>query len=106
MQKFHLSDFTAGWVVGNFSPSAASSEHFEFGVKHFLSGETEPRHYQRIARELSVVVSGECQIGDFYLSAGDVLLIDPGEVAGFEAFSDCAIAVIKWPSLPSDKVLE
>lgn len=93
-------------MVGNFSPSAARSELFEFGVKHFLSGETEPRHYQRIARELSVVVSGECRIGDFHLSAGEVLLIEPGEVAGFEAFTDCAIAIIKWPSLPLDKVLE
>ena len=93
-------------MVGNFAPSAAISEDFEFGVKYFASGETEPRHFQRIARELSVVVSGKCRIGDFYMAAGDVLLIEAGEVAGFEAISDCAIAVIKWPSLPSDKVLE
>ena len=105
MKKSRLEAYTAGWVVGNFTPSAFPSEDFEFGVKYFLAGETEPAHFQRIAIEVSIVVQGECRIGTERMTSGDVLLIEPGEIADFEAISDCIIAVAKWPSLPADKVL-
>lgn len=105
MEKRRLEEFKAGWILGNFSPSMNCSESFEFGVKRFVAGESEAAHYQRIANEISVVIHGECRIGPHFLSAGDILFIEPNEIADFEAFSNCSIAVVKWPSIPSDKVL-
>ncbi len=105
MRKFNLDDYKAGWVVGNFDPTVHQTKDFEFGVKYFKAGDQEARHYQIVARELSIVVVGECRIGPISLESGEGLLIEAGEEADFEAFTDCAIAVIKWPSLPSDKVL-
>jgi hypothetical protein len=105
LNKFKLEEFTLGWVVGNFSPSLHLTTDFEFGVKYFKSGDCEPRHYQTVARELSIVVTGSCRIGSFRLESGEGLMIEAGEEADFEALSDCAIAVIKWPSLPADKIL-
>lgn len=98
-------DFIGGWLVGDFSPAMVSSKNFEFAVKYFRRGDIEPKHFQVVSRELSVVVHGSCSIGGRTLEAGDALLIEPGEVAGFEALTDCAIAVVKWPSVPGDKVL-
>jgi hypothetical protein len=105
LKKFRLADFTAGWVVGNFNPTLHQTRDFEFGVKYFKAGDREALHYQIVARELSIVVSGSCRIGAVDLDAGEGLLIEAGEEADFEAYTQCAIAVIKWPSLPADKVL-
>lgn len=105
MKLVNLRDYVGGWMVGNFEPALVSSRDFEFGVKYFKSGDREPEHFQVVASELSVIVSGTCRIGSETLNAGDALLIEPGEIAGFEALTDCAIAVLKWPSIPSDKVL-
>ncbi len=105
MRVVDLSSFTGGWLVGDFQPNVLETGLFEFGVKYFKQGDMEQAHYQIVAHELSVVVSGSCRIGEVILEAGQALLIEPGETAGFEALSDCAIAVVKWPSLPNDKVL-
>lgn len=105
MKKFQLADFTAGWVVGNFNPTLHQTRDFEFGVKYFEAGDREALHYQIVARELSIVVSGSCRIGSVDLHAGEGLLIEAGEEADFEAYTQCAIAIVKWPSLPADKVL-
>jgi hypothetical protein len=105
LKKIRLDEFTSGWVVGNFNPTIHQTPEFEFGVKYFRAGDREARHYQVVARELSIVVVGQCRIGLTRIEAGEGLLIEAGEEADFEALTDCAIAVVKWPSLPWDKVL-
>lgn len=105
MKVFTLADFKSGWLVGMFEPSVLNTELFEFGVKHFREGEIEPDHYQLSSWELSVVVVGRCRIGSTILESGEAMLIEPREVAGFQAISNCSIAVLKWPSIPGDKVL-
>lgn len=105
ISKYAASSFHQGWLVGNFSPSLHKTEHFEFGVKSFVKGAVEPMHLQKIAHELSSVVSGNCRIGSVLAGPGDCILIPPGVPADFEALTDCVIAVLKWPSIPSDKVV-
>jgi len=105
MIKSKVSDFKLGWFVGNFEPSLLKSPDFEICVKYFSKGDTEERHYQRVATEITVLVKGEARIGDAYLSAGDIIQIEPFEVADFEALSEVALVAIKFPSIPSDKVV-
>jgi hypothetical protein len=98
-----MSDFKQGWIIGDFLPSLWQTSEFEVGIKRFSRGETEPRHYQRKAVEITVVISGSVRIGDETLLAGEILQIEPLESADFEALEDALVLAIKWPSLPGDK---
>lgn len=104
-KKALLSEFVGGWLVGNFSPSLHSNEEVEVCVKFFSKGDREPAHFQLTATEWTVVISGECRIGNIKLTKGEILEIPPLEVADFEAITDVALVAIKSPSLPSDKVI-
>jgi hypothetical protein len=105
MDLFNLQDFTNGWLVGNFSPSLLDSNHIEVGLKRFVRGDIEPRHFQLTAVEITLVVSGSCRMGSVTLGAGQGLVVQPGEICDFEALEDCSIMAIKSPSAPNDKVL-
>jgi hypothetical protein len=105
LKTVKLAEMTGGWFAGNFEPSILKSEHFEACVKHYLKGSTEPSHYQLTAFEVTVIVSGTARMGDQTLTAGDIILLEPFEIADFEALTDVSLVALKTPSLPADKVL-
>lgn len=96
---------TGGWFAGNFEPSILKSENFEACVKHYPKGSIEPSHYQLTACEITVIISGTARMGDQTLTAGDIILLEPLEIADFEALTDVSLVAVKTPSLPADKVL-
>lgn len=100
-----VEDFKDGWFIGNFSPSILQTGDFEVCLKTFLKGDKEPRHYQKSATEVTVVVSGSCRMGSVHLSAGDIIVLVPGEISDFEAIEGCVVIGIKSPSVPDDKAL-
>ena len=106
IEKFDFSDFKLGWIVGDFLPALVSSKEIEVAVKYFHAGETEPTHKQIIATEITVVVNGKIRLGGICYESGDIIRINPGIFADFEAITDSALVCIKYPSLPNDKVLE
>lgn len=101
----HLNEFHKGWLIGDFHPTLLASSEVEVGVKFFQAGEKEETHYQRIATEFTVIVSGKGRFGDLLVSSGQIVAIDPGVACDFEALEDTALVVIKSPSLPDDKVV-
>ena len=105
MEKFNLDNFIGGWFIGNFNPSLHKTLDFEVGVKFFSKGSTELEHYQLKATEYSCVVSGKCRIGNTILGPREILRINPHESADFIALEDTVIVVIKYPSIPEDKIL-
>jgi mannose-6-phosphate isomerase-like protein (cupin superfamily) len=105
MKIARLSEFTNGWFLGNFNPSLFKSEDFEVCVKNFKKGENEAPHFQRIATEVTVVLSGSVRMGEHILQVDDILTVYKGEVCDFEALTDCKVLGVKFPSLPEDKVL-
>lgn len=105
MELRRLQDFPGGWLVGNFLPSITRTAELEVGVKQFSAGDSEPRHFQKVAVELTVVVSGACRMGAVFLKSGDVLVVQPGEILDFEALENCTVVAVKYPSIPGDKVL-
>ena len=105
MEKTNLKDFTNGWFIGDFEPSIFKNPNFEVCVKNFLKGEVEAAHFQRIATEVTVVLSGEVRMGDIKLVEDEVLIIFKDEICDFEALTDCKVLGIKFPSLPGDKIL-
>jgi CRP-like cAMP-binding protein len=106
LDKLNVSDFIGGWFVGDFEPSLFKNQHLEAGVKFFSRGDTESSHKQLLATEITVVSSGRVRIGSQILESGDVLIIYPGEFADFEALTDGSLTCVKFPSIPSDKVLK
>lgn len=99
-----LDDFVGGWFVGDFTPSLFANSHVEVCVKYFKEGASEAAHYQLTATEWTVIISGECIVGDTKLGPGDIIEIPPLEVAGFQALTDVVLVAVKTPSIPSDKM--
>jgi translation initiation factor IF-1 len=105
MRRDRLSRMIGGWFVGNFDPAILSNENFEVGVKEYLKGEVELTHYQKVAVEITVVISGKIRMGEEILLKGDIILLEPFEEYDFEAVTDAIVVAVKCPSLPSDKFL-
>ncbi len=105
MFKTSLGEYKSGWLLGNFSPAVIQTSDFEVCVKTFRVGDRETSHYQVIATEVTVVLSGKVRMGEILLTEDEILVVEPGEVVDFEALTDCKVLGIKFPSLPEDKVL-
>jgi quercetin dioxygenase-like cupin family protein len=105
MEKFLLSSFVDGWIVGNFFPAILKTSEIEVGVKSFEAGNSEPCHFQLSSTEVTVVITGQVILGGHILTDGDALVIEPGEHASFTAITSSNLLVIKFPSSPADKIL-
>jgi hypothetical protein len=105
MNRSHLSQFKNGWFIGDFAPTIAKTQDFEVCVKTFLRGDIELTHFQKIATEITVVLSGSVRMGEYILEENDILTIYKDEICDFEALTDCKVMGIKFPSLPDDKVI-
>lgn len=103
MQRFNLEDFTRGWFIGDFSPSILRTPNFEVGILHHQKGELWPAHYQKVATEFNVLLSGSLSINNQLILVGEIFIIEPLEVAVPVFHEDSKVLCIKVPSLPTDK---
>ena len=103
MEVSKISDYKAGWFIGNFDPSAFKTEAFEAGISLHPKGSSWPLHYHKIATEITLVLSGKMKIQGQLVEAGNVFVIKPYEIADPEFLEDCKVMVIKTPSVPGDK---
>lgn len=106
MDKLSINDFFGGWFIGDFEPTMFRNQHLEVGVKFFKVGDKEPSHKQILSTEITVVNEGQIRVGRLFLHAGEIVVIYPGEYADFEALTNGSLTCVKFPSIPSDKVLE
>ena len=106
MKSFRLEEFIKGWIVGNFQPSLFINETLEVGVKNFQAGEREASHKQLLATEITIIASGDVLLGGVTFSKGDIAVIPPGEFADFLSLTDSILVVLKFPSIPNDKIAE
>jgi hypothetical protein len=103
MQKFKLEDFVRGWFIGDFTPSIFRTPNFEVGVLHHHKDELWPAHYQKVATEFNVLLSGSLSINNEIILPGEIFIIEPLEIAVPIFHEDCKVLCIKVPSLPNDK---
>ena len=103
MNKFHISEFVRGWFVGGFDPSILKTEDVEVAIQYFKKGDREPEHCHKIATEITVIVTGKVMISGNKYSTGDLIEIEPGEYAHFEALEDTTTVVVKYPGALNDK---
>ena len=105
MKRAKLADMKGGWFVGDFAPSVVRSSDFETAIKKYTKGQREPEHYHARTTEITVIVTGRARMMGEIVEAGDILLLEHGEATGFEALEDTITCVVKFPSVPDDKVV-
>ncbi len=103
MKSYTLGSMKGGWFVGDFEPNCLRSPDCEVACQSFHAGQYEPTHVHKVAREITVVVSGHACMAGQELRAGDILMLEPGEPADFKALEDTKTVVVKVPSVIGDK---
>lgn len=104
MEKARLADMVKGWFVGNFEPTLLKTDAVEVAVKHYVAGDYEAWHFHKIATEITVIVAGEVEMNGVRHSAGDILVIPPGEGTDFRVLATpTTTAVVKLPGATDDK---
>lgn len=105
MKQARLDDMTKGWFVGAFSPTVHATDACEVAVKHYKAGDKEGAHYHKIATEITLIVSGRVRMAGREWGAGDIVVMEPGDVTDFEALTDAVNVVVKTPGALNDKYL-
>ncbi|WGG51978.1 hypothetical protein [Rugamonas sp. DEMB1] len=105
MRTYKLADMTRGWFVGDFTPTALATGAAEVGIKHYRAGDSEARHYHKIAQEITVIQSGRVRMNGVEYASGDIVVVSPLESTDFVALEDCVTLVVKVPGAVDDKYL-
>ena len=105
MELNKLDNFVKGWVVGNFSPALIKTDKIEFAIKKYNTNDLEAKHVHKIAKEITIIISGKFKMNNHILSEGDILELNPGEISEFQCLEGGYTAVIKTPSVIDDKYL-
>ena len=103
MKIYRSQQWKGGWYVGDFEPTAYRTKEFEVCLKLHAKGERWPAHYHKVATEINYLVHGTMTLKGETFKAGDVFILEPGEIADPVFLEDCEIVIIKTPSLPGDK---
>lgn len=105
MNTSRLEDMINGWFVGAFEPTAHYSEACEVAVKHYSAGDAESAHFHKVATEITLVLNGTVRMCGREFSAGDIVVLQPGEITSFQALTDATNVVVKVPGALNDKYL-
>ena len=105
MKIHRLEIMKGGWFVGNFYPSAHKTDDFEVSVKVHPKDEKWDTHYHKVATEINAIITGEMTIQNTRLSAGDIFVLEPGEIADPIFHTDCTIVCVKTPCVKNDKYI-
>jgi quercetin dioxygenase-like cupin family protein len=105
MKINNLNKMFRGWVVGNFEPSLYKTDDVEVAVKHYKKGDYEPKHYHKIATEITIICKGRVLMNDEFYEEGDIITIEPNEQTDFRALNDVITTVIKLPCTKDDKYM-
>ena len=98
-----LDEMVGGWIVGNFEPTCLKTTAFEVACKHYEAGASETAHVHRVATELTLIAAGRVSMNGRIFSAGDIILLEPGEATDFHALENATTLVVKMPSVVGDK---
>lgn len=92
-----------GWFVGDFVPTAFSTDKCEVACKEYKAGDYEEKHFHKIATEISLVTKGKVLMNGVEYNEGDIVIMEPGEATDFKALTDATNVVVKVPCAKGDK---
>lgn len=105
MEIFKLDDMIKGYFIGNFDPSIIKTNDVEIAIKTYKKGESEQRHYHKIATEITAIITGKVKMNGNIYDKGDIVVIKPYESTDFEVLEDSINVVVKIPGANNDKYL-
>lgn len=103
IKVFQLNEMIKGWFVGNFQPTALSTNSVEIAVKKYHAGEYEPAHHHRIATEITVIIEGHVRMNGAEYGPNSILVIEPNTATDFLAITNVTTTVVKFPGANDDK---
>jgi hypothetical protein len=100
-----LAEYKKGWFIGNFEPSLLKTSDFEIAVIHHNVGDIITPHYQNVATEYNVLISGKMTVNGKTIYANDIFIFEPLEICNVVINEPSIVVCVKTPSLGiSDKV--
>jgi len=103
MNTYRIEDFKRGWFVGNFEPTLFQTNDVEVAYKTYKAGDRESKHYHKIATEISIVTKGVIMMNGKEYHLGDIIVMEPNDVADFSVIEDAENIVVKIPGANDDK---
>jgi len=104
MKLSNLNEMFRGWFIGKFEPSLYDGD-FEVGIKKYKSGDKEEKHYHKLAKEFTVIVSGKVKMNGVEYKEDDIIQIDEFDETDFECIEDSITVVVKTKSIKGDKYI-
>lgn len=103
MKRHKLSDSGArGWFIGDFDGAVYRTKDFEITYQKNPRSQT-ASHIHKIAYEITLVISGRQICNGQMFEAGDICILEPGDISQIEYLEETEVVTIKTPSVPSDK---
>jgi hypothetical protein len=105
MRRYNLKDSGArGWFIGDFDSAVYRTKDFEVTYQKNPRSQT-ASHIHKIAHEITLVISGSQICNGELFTAGDICVLEPGDISQIEYLEETEVVTIKIPSIPSDKHL-
>ena len=105
MQRYKLSDSGArGWFIGDFPDAVFETKDFEICYQKLPRSKPDS-HTHKLITEITLVISGRQICNGELFIAGDICVLEPGDISQIEYLEETEIVTIKTPSIPSDKHL-
>ena len=103
MQRYKLSECGArGWFIGDFDGAVYRTKDFEVTYQKNSRSQT-ASHVHNLAYEITLVISGRQICNGEMFVAGDICILEPGDISQIEYLEETEVVTIKTPSIPSDK---
>jgi len=105
MRRSNLKDSGArGWFIGDFPDAVFQTKDFEITYQKNPRGQT-ASHIHKLVHEITLVISGSQICNGEMFKAGDICVLEPGDISQIEYLEETEVVTIKTPSIPSDKYL-
>lgn len=105
MKKAKISDSGArGWFIGDFPEAVYRTKDFEVNYQNNVKGHS-PTHYHKIITEIQLIIRGRMVVNGVLFEAGDICILEPGDIGQMEFLEDTETVCVKFPSVPTDKYL-
>lgn len=106
MKKFkHNESGDRGWFVGQFDRAVFKTDACEVAYQYNQKGEYCAPHTHQIATEINLITCGRVIMSGQEFEAGDIIIMEPGDVCECEYLEDTYTVVVKVPGVLDDKYL-
>jgi hypothetical protein len=103
MRRSSLKDSgSRGWFIGDFDGAAHRTKDFEVTYQKNPRSQTASQIH-KLAHEITLVISGRQICNGQMFEAGDICILEPGDISQIEYLEETEVVTIKTPSVPSDK---